>query len=90
MVVETEMSLKLGLISDSDAKYIIDILLKFNLEKHSHDLSRKEIVEHMKYDKKNKDGNINFVLLEGVGKPLIDYNVDEEIILEALKSITRE
>ncbi|WP_166966479.1 3-dehydroquinate synthase [Yeosuana marina] len=43
------------------------------------------ILELMKYDKKNHHGNINFVLLEAIGKPKIDCLVDELIIIEAFK-----
>ncbi|WP_290698171.1 3-dehydroquinate synthase [Lacinutrix sp.] len=41
------------------------------------------IIELLKYDKKNENGNINFVLLEAIGKPKTDCIVDNEVILEA-------
>jgi 3-dehydroquinate synthase len=41
------------------------------------------IIELLKYDKKNEHGNINFVLLEAVGKPKIDCLVDNDIIYKA-------
>ena len=43
------------------------------------------IIELLKYDKKNEHGNINFVLLEDIGKPKIDCIVENEAILEALE-----
>ncbi|SEQ45502.1 3-dehydroquinate synthase [Hyunsoonleella jejuensis] len=43
------------------------------------------IIELLKYDKKNSHGNINFVLLEDIGKTKIDCLVDDAIILEAFK-----
>ncbi|MGY5849487.1 3-dehydroquinate synthase [Salegentibacter sp. F14] len=42
-----------------------------------------EIIELMKYDKKNEFGKINFVLLEDIGKPLIDCLVSNEVIRKA-------
>jgi 3-dehydroquinate synthase len=42
------------------------------------------IMELLKYDKKNHHGNINFVLLEGIGKTKIDCLVDDAIIIDAL------
>lgn len=45
----------------------------------------KPIFELLKYDKKNNHGNINFVLLEAIGKPKIDCLVEDAIILEAFK-----
>jgi 3-dehydroquinate synthase len=43
------------------------------------------IIELLKYDKKNEHGNINFVLLEAIGKPKIDCVVENEAILEAFQ-----
>ncbi|WP_100615820.1 3-dehydroquinate synthase [Confluentibacter citreus] len=43
------------------------------------------IIELLKYDKKNNHGNINFVLLEAIGKPKIDCLVDEAIIIDSFK-----
>ncbi|MFV0564479.1 MAG: 3-dehydroquinate synthase [Flavobacteriaceae bacterium] len=41
------------------------------------------ITELLKYDKKNNHGNINFVLLEAIGKPKIDCLVDDAVIYDA-------
>lgn len=41
------------------------------------------IITLLKYDKKTAYGNINFVLLEALGKPVIDCKVDNDTILEA-------
>lgn len=43
------------------------------------------IMELLKYDKKNNHGNINFVLLEAIGKPKIDCKVDNDIIIDAFE-----
>ena len=45
----------------------------------------KPIIDLLKYDKKNNHGNINFVLLETIGKPRIDCLVDDHLIIEAFK-----
>jgi len=42
-----------------------------------------EIIELMKFDKKNTHGNINFVLLEDIGKTKIDCLVENSLIIEA-------
>jgi len=42
------------------------------------------IIELLKYDKKNSHGNINFVLLEDIGKPVIDAKVPQELLIESL------
>ncbi|TVZ51576.1 3-dehydroquinate synthase [Dokdonia sp. Hel_I_53] len=40
------------------------------------------IIEYLKYDKKNTNGNVNFVLLETIGKAVIDQKVSNTIIYE--------
>lgn len=42
-----------------------------------------EIIELMKFDKKNTHGNINFVLLEDIGKHKLDCQVNNNIIKDA-------
>ena len=41
------------------------------------------ILSLLKFDKKNSYGNINFVLLEAIGKPIIDVKIPNELYLEA-------
>ncbi|MDX1471545.1 MAG: 3-dehydroquinate synthase, partial [Flavobacteriaceae bacterium] len=41
------------------------------------------IINLMKFDKKNEGGRINFVLLEQIGKPKIDCQVENQLIKEA-------
>lgn len=43
------------------------------------------IIDLMKYDKKNEQGNINFVLLEAIGKPKRDCLVDNALIVKAFE-----
>jgi len=43
------------------------------------------IIELLKYDKKNEHGNINFVLLNAIGKPKINCTVDKALIIDAFK-----
>ncbi|GIJ93094.1 3-dehydroquinate synthase [Capnocytophaga stomatis] len=42
-----------------------------------------EIVNLMKFDKKNSHGNINFVLLEDIAKPKLDCLIEKELIYRA-------
>ncbi|MBT3548990.1 MAG: 3-dehydroquinate synthase [Gammaproteobacteria bacterium] len=44
------------------------------------------IVKHMKYDKKNRQGKINFVLLTSIGSCCIDDSITDKYILELLKT----
>ena len=48
------------------------------------------IIELLKYDKKNEHGNINFVLLEAIGKPKIDCQVNNALILKSFEYYTKK
>jgi 3-dehydroquinate synthase len=44
-----------------------------------------EIIKLMKFDKKNKNGQINFVLLKTIGEPVFDQKVDVNTIKKSFK-----
>ena len=44
-----------------------------------------DILDLLKYDKKNSHGQINFVLLERIGQPIINKKVSNELILSAFE-----
>ncbi|MCL4152942.1 UNVERIFIED_CONTAM: hypothetical protein GTU68_006013 [Idotea baltica] len=62
-------------------KLFINYYGKIIIDKNEH----ATIIELLKYDKKNNHGNINFVLLESIGKPKIDCLVEDKIIIEAFE-----
>lgn len=47
------------------------------------DSDEKPIIDLLKFDKKNTHGDVNFVLLEDIGKPKLDIVVDNQLIKEA-------
>jgi len=44
-----------------------------------------KIIKLMKYDKKNNEGQINFVLLKKIGKPVYDQSIDLKTIKDSFK-----
>ncbi len=54
---------------------------KINFDKEAID----EILPLMKFDKKNKNGKINFVFLEAIGKPKFDCHTDNDLIYKAFE-----
>ena len=44
-----------------------------------------KIIKLMKFDKKNKEGQINFVLLKDIGKPVYDQSIDLKLIRKSFK-----
>ena len=53
---------------------------RFNLN----DIPVDELIEIMRHDKKNEGGDIRFVLIEDIGKPVYDVVVKPEDIVESI------
>ena len=49
-------------------------------------LENKQLINHMKHDKKNYNGKIFFILLENLGNPKFGIEVTEEEIYQALEN----
>lgn len=83
MILESYISVKQnGFPSEKLEK--INAVIKDMYGKHEFDKNDIEkISELMKFDKKNAHGKINFVLLEDIGKPVIDREVAPETIQRA-------
>ena len=66
---------------------IRDMFVPFNLSISISDIDPEEILKLTKSDKKMEGGTIKFILLKKVGKALIDRNVTDEDILNAISEI---
>lgn len=83
MIMETYISSELLGFPKDDLETIkqafLEIFNKVSIESSDHEA----IIDLLKYDKKNEHGNINFVLLEHIGKPKIDCLVEHELLVRA-------
>lgn len=66
---------------------IRDMFVPFNLPISIENIDPEEILKLTKSDKKMENGTIKFILLKKVGKAVIDYNVTDEDIINAVKEI---
>ncbi len=83
MILETFVSRKMQNFPEEKLKNIREVIINiYGKEDFSED-DIKQIKDLMKFDKKNERGNINFVLLEDIGKPVIDIVVPDEHINSA-------
>ncbi len=71
MVVATKLSARRGLLSKQEAKRVQDLLAKLTLPT-SLDVEREKMVDAMKKDKKRMGDQIDFVLLNGIGKAVLE------------------
>jgi 3-dehydroquinate synthase len=85
MILEAYISNKTIGLSDNELKSITDSIIK-TFAKVDITLDDQEIIfKLLKHDKKNSHGIVKYVLLEAIGKPKIDCEVDNAIIIEAFK-----
>jgi 3-dehydroquinate synthase len=83
MILESFLSKEKGLLSNDEyqeIKYIINDV--FERVSFSNEAIQK-IIELLDYDKKNEFGTIQFVLLEGIGKSIINQTIDNSLIYKA-------
>lgn len=84
MIVETKISQLENLISEDSSNNIIENIRKFYPYNSIEKFSNEEIINLMFNDKKNNYGDINFSILERLGKCNYDYKVRKENIEIAL------
>ena len=85
MIVELYISSKRWKFDTIDREeiqqYILDNFRIFPIEEKDFP----QLIDFMRKDKKNTDSNISFVLISEIGKAHFNQNIDESLILEALK-----
>ncbi|WP_304036252.1 3-dehydroquinate synthase [Mesonia mobilis] len=83
MILAAYISNRITNLSHEEVTEIKTVLLQ-TFEKVSFtEKDIEQIIELMKYDKKNSHGNINFVLLEKIGQCKIDCTVPNDVIYQA-------
>lgn len=86
MIVEAKISMLLGLISEVEVNHIKEALSYAGLPTNLPDISIEDLIEKINSDKKIEAGSIKWTLIENIGKGIINQEVDEKIIVTALKS----
>lgn len=86
MICESYISYKEELISKATFEEIQDAIRNvFHFEKELK-IATPQVLDNMTKDKKNRDGQILFSLLEGIGNCTFNKSIDNSTILAALKS----
>ena len=85
MILESYLSKEIGLLNNDEyqeVKYIISDFFEPVL--FTPDAIEK-IIELLNYDKKNEFGKVQFVLLDGIGKSVINQIIDKSLIYRAFE-----
>lgn len=89
MVCESFISHKLGLLSEEELQEIAEFIFSHFEHFYLDDLVYHRLIEIMKSDKKNLDGQIRMTLLHGIGDAVIDKPVKPSMIIESLNFYRR-
>ncbi|HEY5152974.1 MAG TPA: 3-dehydroquinate synthase [Candidatus Saccharimonadales bacterium] len=88
MVAEAVISNRLGKLPAADLQLIERAVAAAGLPTTVAGMSVETILQKMRSDKKNERGNINFTLLDGIGRAVYNQTVEQPVIIEALRAIT--
>ncbi|WP_335965358.1 3-dehydroquinate synthase [Galbibacter sp. PAP.153] len=85
MIMETYLSAQLTKFPEGKLDAIKATFLHYfnKVEINTDDMET--IIGLMKFDKKNAHGNINFVLLEDISKPVLDIQASKDLIIKSLE-----
>ncbi|SVE53173.1 uncharacterized protein METZ01_LOCUS506027, partial [marine metagenome] len=63
------------------------ILNSYGLPTNDKNLNAEELIEAIRMDKKNVDGNVQWILLRNIGEAIIEGNVSSEIVKSSISKI---
>jgi 3-dehydroquinate synthase len=87
MLAEARLSEGAGLLSGEGLRYAEDMLSRYGLLELKVPSGADELIEHMKYDKKNTEDSIRFILLESPGRAVYGRTLDEGILRSVMAEI---
>ncbi|MFW5990387.1 MAG: 3-dehydroquinate synthase family protein, partial [Campylobacterales bacterium] len=88
IVMANELSNKLGLMSENEAKRVFNLLQKYDLPTDFTVSSVEEFYDKFFLDKKSMDNNISFILPKKLGSATILSSVDRATIIKTLEQFT--
>ena len=83
MILEAFLSKELTEFPETELQDVKNTFLQRYEKIEFSDDDIKTILSLLKFDKKNSHGNINFVLLQSIGQPIIDVQIPDELYKEA-------
>lgn len=89
IIAEAFLSMKAGYLKSAALKEITEFVSDVYADVLGFDFNDAELISLMSHDKKNTQGNINFTLIEGIGKAVYDRSFQTMDILEALQYLRK-
>jgi 3-dehydroquinate synthase len=89
MTAAARISAETGRIDQSDITRIERLLSKLGLPVYYQGINPDDLMESIRFDKKTTFGRTGWLLLEGIGKGMVNQQVKEDIIRKVLREIYR-
>ncbi|MCB5385706.1 3-dehydroquinate synthase [Blautia glucerasea] len=89
LVAAAAISRERGLLTDAEYEQICHGLEVYHLPLYVEGLSPEDILAATKKDKKMEQGQIKFILMDGLGKSFIDKTVTDQELLVGIRAICR-
>ncbi len=80
MVAESKMALDAGYLKRGDFNRIQTLVSKFNLKPRLKNVTKNELFDFMKSDKKALRGNVRFALPKKIGEAFVTDNIERKVI----------
>ena len=90
MVAAALLSVKRGYLTDEDVQKVRDIVSAYSLPQSAPGMSVDEVLAATKSDKKMSGGHIRFILLENIGKAVIDGQVTDDELREVIGKVVNQ
>jgi len=87
MMAASKISERLGMLSNESLNQIDKVLTKFRLPTHCPQVSPRELLEAIKFDKKATQGQIKWILLEGIGQGVVNCTVSQDVVIQVLAEV---
>jgi 3-dehydroquinate synthase len=85
--IELKISRQQGLLSEEEYNTINELIRRYKLIYNNYRLNADDIIKHMKFDKKNYNGKLKFVLIKKINEPVYNQEVDNCLIKDAVDSV---
>jgi 3-dehydroquinate synthase len=89
MMAAARISEEVGMLDQSNVQRIENLLLKFGLPTSCQGINPEDLVEAIRFDKKTTFGQTGWVLLEGIGRGVVNQPVAENLVRKVLMEICR-
>ena len=73
------------IIDESQLHFMLQLPMKFQPMANIKKLNAQAIINLMSYDKKNKEGKIQFVMIKNFGEILVDVPIDKKTVVKSLE-----